>query len=389
MVAVIRFLRKASSHRTTLRAAIIFFAIGLLFIGGCGSGKFFVPTCQETNSCGGGGNTTYGSYAYIANQNVGTLAVFPIPKTTFTSLPGSTVTLGAIPSAIAGTPQGTFLYVATSQGPVVMYTIGVNGALTLGNNGNAVVNALLPTYMTIDPSGNWLFIVSSSSNQLLVFQINQTTGLLAQSNQSPVLLNSGSPTQIYVTPNDQNVYVGLGAGGLDGFTFNAANGALGNHIHLAPLSSGGAADNAIGSDNTSTYLFVGETGSNLRVLKIGVGSLTEISGSPFQTDLGPRSILVDPKNAYVYVANSTAGNITGYSLGSNGALTPLSTSPYATGSLPAALALDSTGQFMLAICTGGSPDLQVFSFDATSPGALDKVVGVPTGSDPVSLAVVP
>jgi DNA-binding beta-propeller fold protein YncE len=385
------FKMRTFPHPKALRSLGVVFAAGLLFLGGCGSGKFFIPTCQETNSCGGG-TTTYGSYAYIANQTVGTLAVFPIPKTTFTTLPGSTVTLGALPSAIAATPKGTFLYVATAQGGVVMYTIGTNGALTLGNNGSAVVSALLPTYMTIDPSGNWLFIVSSSSNQLLVFQINATTGLLAQSNQSPVPLNTGSPTQIYVTPNDQNVYVGLGAGGLDGFSFNSANGALSNHIHLAPLTSGGAADNAIAADNTSTYLFVGETGSNLRVLKIASGSLTEVTGSPFKTGLGPKSIVVDPKNAYVYVASSTSNNITGYSIGTGGALTALSTSPFATGSAPAALALDSTGKYLLAICNGGTPDLQVFSFDATNPGALDSVVGVSTGSDPagpISLAVVP
>ena len=79
-----------------------------------------------------------------------------------------------------------------------------------------------------------------------------------------------------------------------------------------------------------------------------------------------------PKNTYVYVANSTANVITGYTLGTGGTLTPLSTSPFTTGSAPNAMSLDSTGSTYLCD-SGGSPDLQVFSFDATNGGQLDTV----------------
>ncbi len=384
------------------RRPAIVLAICIPTLLGCGSGKFFIPVCQANNTCsssgggGGGGASTYGSYAYIANATAiasgaqGTLAAFPIPKQAFTSLNGSSYTLGTPPSAVAASPKGTFLYVATLSGTVVVYSIGANGVLT---GGNQVVNVLTPTYMTIDPTGNWLFIIANNSSQLLVFQIDTATGAVVQTNQGTIALSNGTPTQVYVTPNGQNVYVGLGLGGIDSFSFSPTNGVLANHLHYNSLLPGGSSDNAIGSDSKSTYLFVGEAGTGIRVLTIGNGgALSDISGSPFQTQLGPAAIVVDPTNTYLYVANRTANVITGYTIGSTGTLTALSSSPFQAGAGPSSMSLDSTGKYLLVTSINGNPDLEVFSFDTTTAGKLDPVASVLTGTDPagaISLAVAP
>jgi 6-phosphogluconolactonase (cycloisomerase 2 family) len=162
-------------------------------------------------------------------------------------------------------------------------------------------------------------------------------------------------------------------------------------IHLAPKN--GASDNTFAADANSAYLFVGEAGTGIRSLAIGsAGGLTEVTGSPFASQLGPQAIVVDPSNTYVYVANRTANVITGYTLGSDGTLTPLSSSPFSTGSAPNAMSLDSTGKYLFVVNSGGSPDMQVFSFDTTTAGKLDSVTSVATGTDPtgaVALSVVP
>jgi 6-phosphogluconolactonase (cycloisomerase 2 family) len=138
---------------------------------------------------------------------------------------------------------------------------------------------------------------------------------------------------------------------------------------------------------------VGESGSGIRVFTISSGgSLKEISGSPFTSQLGPSSIVVDPTNTYVYVANKGSSVITGYTLDASGSLTPLSSSPFTSGSAPVSMSLDSTGKYLLVINNGGSPDIQVFSFDATTGGKLDSVTTGATGTDPtgpISLSVVP
>ena len=372
----------------------VFVAVCMSLVTGC-SGPFFIPVCQAYNNCpsSGGGNSTNGSYAYVANYNPGTITGFAVPKTSLTSLKGVLYTLGAQPSAMAANPKGTLLYVANVSG-VFVYVINTNnGSLTLGNNSTPVVSALNPTWLTIDPSGNWLFMVSNSSNQLLIFQINPKNGVLTQTNQGTIALSTGNPTQVYITPDNNHVFVGLGTGGTDTFLFNRNTGLVSNQLHIRPLINGGSSDNTFGADNKSAYLFIGEAGSGIRVLSIASsGALNEISGSPFQSQLGPSSIVVDPSNAFVYVANRTANVITGYSLAATGVLTQLSSSPFQTGNGPTQMSLDSTGSYLLVISAGGNPDLRVFKFDAATPGKLDIVTSTSTGTDPVaaiSLSVVP
>lgn len=370
----------------------------VLLSSGCGSGKFFIPVCQANNDCtsggGGGGSSTNASYAYVANYQLGTLTGFPVPKASFSSLAGTSYALGTPPSAIAGNPNGTLLYVATAAGGVFVYVINpTSGSLALGNSSQPVTSTLNPTWMTIDPSGNWLFMVSNSSPQLLIFQINPSNGVLTQTTQGTIALSPGNPTQVYVTPNGGRVLIGLGLGGADTFVFNASTGVVSNQLHIRPL--GAASDNTFGADNKSAYLFIGEAGTGIRVLTVATnGTLNEISGSPFtsRTQLGPNSIVVDPTNAFVYVAYRTTNSIAGYALGSTGTLTQLTSSPFQTGSGPTQMSLDSTGKYLFVISAGGNPDLQVFSFDAASPGKLDTVTSTATGTDPaaaISLSVVP
>lgn len=380
-------MRTNFTGRTAI-AAVVGMLLCLSVAIGCGSGKFFVPTCQETNSCGGG-STTYSSFAYVANKNIGTLTLLPLPAAGFTSLSGSSISLGTDPSAVAGTPSGTFLYVATLAGSVFVYSIGTNGTLKLGNNGQSVVSTFTPNWIAIDPSGNWLFLISSSINALLEYQINTSTGVLTQVGASTgIPLSAGGPTQVYVTPDNQYVYVGLGTGGVDSFTLNASSGALSNHLHVVAPRAG--SDNALTADNNSAFLFVGEAGSGIRAFSINTGgSLTEVAGSPFASQLGPRSIVVDPTNSYVYVANQSANVITGYTLGTDGSLTSPAT--FSTGVGPYAMSLDPTGTYLFVINNGGSPDLQVFSFDPNVAGQLDLVTSGATGTDPagaISLSIV-
>ena len=367
---------------------------------GCSS--FFMPVCQAYNTCsstgtgtgtGSGGGTGSGnSYAYVANANTGTIAAFPITAG-LTKLTGTSYNLGTPPLAMAASPKGNLLYLATAAGSVFVYGIAGNGGLTLANGGNPVTSTLAPTWMSIDPSGNWLFLISSSSPQLLVFQIDLSTGALVQTNQGTIALDPGTPTQVYLPPDDKHIYVGLGSGGMDGFVFDASNGVLSGQSHLRPRLPGVSGDNTISSDTKSTYLFVGEAGVGIRVFTIAAnGALQEISGSPFPTELGPSSMVVDSTDTYLYVANRSSDAITGYTIGTTGALTALSSSPFQTGSGPTAMALDSSGKYLLVISAGGSPDLEAFSFDATTAGKLDSVASASTGADPtdpVALAIAP
>jgi 6-phosphogluconolactonase len=82
-----------------------------------------------------------------------------------------------------------------------------------------------------------------------------------------------------------------------------------------------------GSDNVSGYSIA----SN--------GVLTPVPGSPFAAGGGPISVAADPTAKFVYAANIDSNNVTTYSIGSDGALTPVPGSPFAARVKPVSVAI--------------------------------------------------
>ena len=102
---------------------------------------------------------------------------------------------------------------------------------------------------------------------------------------------------------------------------------------------------------------------------------------------------LDNTGTYVYAANRTDGTISGYTIVPATttfglSLTPLSGSPYPSGSGVQSLGADSTGKYLLAAAVGGGPDLTMYSFDITVPGKLDPATSVATGVDPAGAVAV-
>jgi len=359
----------------------------------CGCGKFFVDT---TNPPGSTGNIIY-----IANSQASSVAGFSVSTTagTLTALNnGNTFSVAAGPTTLVATPSGSFLYVGGQSGNIVAYTINADGTITAVNNGSPVASGFSPTSMVIDSTGTWLLAVDGISGSIFEFQINATTGVLTAANPATIPLDQpASPSQVYITPNNQFAYVALQTGGVDVFTFNSTSGALTNRLLLKPTTGTGGpnADLAVLADPNTKFLFVGETGINaVRVFTIGTGgALVEVSGSPFTTGAGPSAFAMDSTGSFLYVATRGAGKISGFSLGVNGTLTALSSSPFTAGTFtsvtgPQTMTLDPSGKFLAVVSAGGGPDLQIFSFDAATSGKLDSVATASTGSDPVQAVAV-
>ena len=354
-------------------------AIVAILLSGCG--QFFV---KQTST---GSTTGTGNYLYVANQTVSSIAGFSLSSTALSVVSGSPVSLGVVPTSLARTPGGTFLYAGSPGGAIYGYSIGSNGALTILNSGSAVVSEISPTAIAVDPTGAWLIAVDPTPTAY-VFSINSSTGLLTS--EGSLALDTGTPTSIVFTPNNSLVYVALGTGGTDILTFASSTGALTKtSLILKPKQNLGA-DQALAVDPGSKFLFVAETGVNgVRVLSIGTnGALTEATGSPYATGSAVTSVLVDSTGSYVYVANSGSNNISAFLLSATGALTAISGSPFTTGTSPASLAEDTSDAFIAVACSGGSPDMQVFTISTTTPGALTNFATATTGTDPTGALVV-
>lgn len=346
-----------------------------LLVVGCGQ---FFP--KETTPPPSGSN----NFLLVANQATSNIAGLAITSSGLSNISGSPYQLGVAPSAMAITPSNGLLFVSSLAGAIYAYSVGSNGSLTIANNGNAVVNQISPVALKVDSTGNWLIAVDLTPNAYL-FSINTSTGALTQQGNA-VPLDAGSPNHLIFTPNNNLVYISLGTGGVDILTFSASSGVLTKTNQILKPKSSLNADQGLASDPNSKFLFVAETGVNaVRVLTIATnGSLTEVTGSPFSTGLGPNGVIVESSGSYVYVTNRTDGTVSAFALSAAGSLTQISGSPFLTGTNPVDIAEDTTHTYIGVACSGGTPDLQVFKIDTTTPGALDKFATATTGTDPTN-----
>ena len=349
-----------------------------------GCGQFFPPNNGCTTNC-----TTTGANVYVANNNTASISGFSISSSGITGLSNSPYSLGVSPSALAITPSNSFVYVASLAGGIYAYTVGSNGALTVANNGSAVVSGISPTAIKVDPTGKWLIAVDPTP-AAYVFAIN-SDGTVTSEGSVPLLAGS-SPNHLVITPSNAYVYVALGTGGVAILSFNPTTGVLTNNNQiLAPKQSVDAIQ-GLAVNSASTFLYAAETGINgLRVLAITstTGALKEITGSPYTTGTGPAGVLLDSTGSYLYVTNRASNSVSAYLASGSGALTAISGSPFTTGTNPIDLAEDNTHTYISVICAGGSPDMQVFKLDTTTPGALDTFKSTATDKDPANaLAIV-
>jgi 6-phosphogluconolactonase (cycloisomerase 2 family) len=183
------------------------------------------------------------------------------------------------------------------------------------------------------------------------------------------------------------VFVALGTAGDLVYTFNtvSTSGALSSPLYVAPLSSA-TSDNALAVSPNSSTLFIarsnGTSPGTLSSYTIGSGGVLGLPVTIGTTGVQPFAVVVNAAGSDVYVADRSDSTITGFSVASNGTLTTLALSPYSSGPEVSALAVDKSGDYLLAVANGGSPDLTMYSFDSTTAGKLDLSATIATGTDP-------
>ncbi|HVT96303.1 MAG TPA: beta-propeller fold lactonase family protein, partial [Acidobacteriaceae bacterium] len=309
-----------ASRQFRLRHGCVCACVSTLFaLTGCG--QFFPPL---TSGGGGGGGTSTGDYLYVGNLGTNPLSIagFSIGTTSLSGISGSNWSVELEPTALAVTPTDTYLYLGSAAGGIYVYTIGSNGALTIANNGSPVATGVSPSVLRVDPTGKWLLGASAFAGQAYVYQIGSGGSLTAISS-SVVTLNASTPaTDLEITPNGNYVFVSCGTAGIYEMSFSTGSGALAQINGVLNPKTNGAADMGLAVSPSSNYLFAAETVTGgVRVFSIGTnGVLTETSGSPYTTNTGAWSVLVDSTGSYVYVANRTAGTISAFLLTNTGAL---------------------------------------------------------------------
>lgn len=363
----------------------------VLVLAGCG--QFFPPL---TSGSGGSGSNS-GDYLYVGNLAADNIGGFSFTSSALTSLSGSPFAGSIAPVALAITPSNNYLYVssgdATGVGEIYVYPINSSGTLGSGS----LAGNVGPGALKADTSGDWLIGVDPFLGDAYVLQIDSSNGTVTQLTSSTVTLPNCTETSmaglhpgLAITSDDNYVYASCGTAGIYALSFDSSSGALTYVGQLGPKNSGGADSGlAIATSGSTSYLLAAETVTNgVRVFAINSssGNFTEVSGSPFSTGTAPDAVLVDSTDTYVYVANRSAGTISGFTLGSSGTLTSISGSPFSTGSLPVALVEDNSDTYVAAICYGGSSDLETYTIG--TGGALVSFKNSATGTDPTEASSV-
>jgi 6-phosphogluconolactonase (cycloisomerase 2 family) len=200
------------------------------------------------------------------------------------------------------------------------------------------------------------------------------------------VLKSGA--DLYVTAYDSSVTPNVGY--VFGFSIGSS-GAL-TAVAGSPFAAGvHPSAIASGSNSNGAYVYVTDSTSGIVVsYLVASGVLTKISDTP--TGNQPSAIVVDPNYPYAYVANALDGNVSAYSISSNGALTGIGA--YATGIDPVAIGIDpSTSHFLFTanfLDNGASGTISDFELSTTA-GTLINAQHSPytTNAQPTAVAAIP
>jgi 6-phosphogluconolactonase (cycloisomerase 2 family) len=116
------------------------------------------------------------TFAYISDGVTG-VSAYSVNATTgaLTPLPGAPFTAGPGPAAMAMTPNGKFLYVATTPA-VAQFAINSDGSLT--SVGTPVAFTSPPIVMSIDTTGSYLYALTVNSGTVYIYKIDATSGVL-------------------------------------------------------------------------------------------------------------------------------------------------------------------------------------------------------------------
>jgi 6-phosphogluconolactonase (cycloisomerase 2 family) len=175
--------------------------------------------------------------------------------------------------------------------------------------------------------------------------------------------------------------------------FPLSNGVLGAPLTGSPYLAGNVpAGLAIDSKGTHLYT-ANKVDNSISEFSIASdGSLTLLSTTG-ETGSSPVALLIDKSGKYMYVANQggsgtqSSGNLAAYSIGSDGGLTLLSNSPFATAAQPNLIGTDPNGAHLF-VGNQSNPVIQSFTLDAGS-GTLTSVAPYSVPGTPTSIVVTP
>jgi len=367
-----------------------------------------------------------GLYAFVADSVGGTVSSYTIDDTNGATAGNLTpVSVGVAadgltpapgPVAVAVNPAGTFVFTANSAtADVSILSVAAGGAVTfvsstsvgtppagVGLAGNT------PSGVAVDPSGNYVLVTDSSNNvglgiivDLLSFVPSGPTLTLVNS-YTAAGTDGAAASSVAVDPQDQYVFVSNQFNsptiGLAGWALTTTSGGS-----LAPLTPAtvGTGNGAfwVAVDPLDRFVYVSNSiDGSVSGWTIGTGgALTSIGAAVtagFTAGAQSGNIAIDPSGQFLYVTDTNNNNVVGFTINqTTGALTAMTTgSPFSVDTGPVPVNVDPSGHFLYVGNTFGD-SISMFTINTTT-GVLTPIAGTGvvnplpfSGSGPNAIAI--
>jgi 6-phosphogluconolactonase (cycloisomerase 2 family) len=246
-------------------------------------------------------------------------------------------------------------------------------------------------FLAIDGLGKFLFVLNPTSNNISMFQINQTNGALTEVKNSPfaaVPISNQAPTFpdfLATEKSGQFLFVGYkfgnfsGQGAVNTFLIDASN------LQLVQAASTDIRSSPVGllTDPKGLWLYVGlgpnpttgiqDSGTLVFSISPLSGKLTFNGSAGGQSETG-RCIGMDPQGRFFFDGRGSRSGLidSGPISPVDGTSAPANTIALATG-VPAGLLAENSGKFLYVSQQGG---VFAYSIDQTT-GALTLIPGGP------------
>ncbi len=251
--------------------------------------------------------TPDGRFAYVVNGGSNGVSVIDTATNTVVGVPGgSEIAVGPTPVAIAITPDGRFAYVvnggnATEPGGVSVIETATNTVVGVPGGREIAVGAR-PAAIAITPDGRFAYVVNGDSNGVSVIDTaTNEVKTIGASTEVPVGVQ---PRGIAITPDGRFAYVvnrsSESVSVIDIATDQVLplDGSRQIPVGNIPRSI------AITPDGRFAYVLV--RGQAVAVIDVAQNRVLEVGGAPdIPIGAPPQAIAIAPDGRFAYVANGT------------------------------------------------------------------------------------
>ncbi|HTW78557.1 MAG TPA: beta-propeller fold lactonase family protein [Terracidiphilus sp.] len=302
----------------------------------------------------------------------------------------------------SGTTGQIYTYAADAESGALR---PVHAAISSGGNS--------PIAMAVDSTYADLYVANEASNTVIHFAI-ASDGTLSQKDS---ITTAEPPAAIIINQADSYLYVVTGTTSATLTEYSLSNGVIGSPVASETLSLPGYSSDtlvptavAVLPNNNAVYAAAYDSSayspgcpscvtSNANpgwVFGFSVGSggaLSTLSQSPYEAGVKPSGLAPDPTNRFVYATDYASNQLIGYTIQGNYQLDFMVNGPFKTGNEPVAVIVDPRGLFIyVANALDSTVSAYSIALSTGTPSAAYSTTGTTsnqTDSEPVAIVIDP